>query len=182
MQRPPKARASQLEAQRAKVAPTRRANTGTSNSVPNAGTTRRANAMGTSNSVPQAAQVPSQDDQLLASRIWVPEPAPGTAVLSPPQDEDHRLLQVLESLGRSERVLEVLLSFIDQRCRLFTSEGEEQSLQCTAIHAEYCELFESILEDTLRRTGISAAEFVRLLERAVADGSEDAEALLRCVT
>ena len=138
--------------------------------------------MGTSNSVPQAAQVPSQDDQLLASRIWVPEPAPGTAVLSPPQDEDHRLLQVLESLGRSERVLEVLLSFIDQRCRLFTSEGEEQSLQCTAIHAEYCELFESILEDTLRRTGISAAEFVRLLERAVADGSEDAEALLRCVT
>ena len=136
--------------------------------------------MGTSNSVPQAAQVPSQDDQLLASRIWVPEPAPGAAVLSP--DEDHRLLQVLESLGRSERVLEVLLSFIDQRCRLFTSEGEEQSLQCTAIHAEYCELFESILEDTLLRTGISAADFVRLLERAVADGSEEAEALLRCVT
>ena len=169
---------------RAKVAPTRRANVG---DVPTLAT-RRANApssgspMGTSNSVPQAAQVPSQDDQLLASRIWVPEPAPGTAVLSPPQDEDHRLLQVLESLGRSERVLEVLLSFIDQRCRLFTSEGEEQSLQCTAIHAEYCELFESILEDTLRRTGISAAEFVRLLERAVADGSEEAEALLRCVT
>ena len=37
-------------------------------------------------------------------------------------------------------------------------------------------------EDTLRRTGISATEFVRLLEKAVADGSEDAEALLRCVT
>jgi|TARA_B110000196_G_scaffold157642_1_gene135747 hypothetical protein len=141
--------------------------------------------MGTTNSIPQAAQVASQNDQLLASTIWVPPPVPGTAVLSPPQDERaeaERLLQVLESLGRSERVLEVLLSFIDQRCRLFTSEDEEQSLQCTAIHAEYCELFESILEDTLRRTGISATEFVRLLEKAVADGSEDAEALLRCVT
>eukprot|EP00964_Phaeocystis_antarctica_P007379 scaffold3998_cov61-Phaeocystis_antarctica.AAC.11 len=133
--------------------------------------------MGTSNSIPQAAQVASQNDQLLASAIWVP-PVPGTAVLSPPQEAE-RLLQVLESLGRSERVLEVLLSFIDQRCRLFTSEGEEQSLQCTALHVEYCELFESILEDTLRRTGISAAEFVRLLEKAVADGSEDAEAILR---
>ena len=133
--------------------------------------------MGTSHSIPQAAQVASQNDQLLASAIWVP-PVPGTAVLSPPQEAE-RLLQVLESLGRSERVLEVLLSFIDQRCRLFTSEGEEQSLQCTALHVEYCELFESILEDTLRRTGISAAEFVRLLEKAVADGSEDAEAILR---
>ena len=139
--------------------------------------------MGTSNSIPQAAQVASRNDQLLASAIWVP-PVPGTAVISPPQDERaeaERLLQVLESLGRSERVLEVLLSFIDQRCRLFTSEGEEQSLQCTALHVEYCELFESILEDTLRRTGISAAEFVRLLEKAVADGSEDAEAILRCI-
>ena len=136
--------------------------------------------MGTSNSIPQAAQVASQNDQLLASAIWVP-PVTGTAVLSPPQEAE-RLLQVLESLGRSERVLEVLLSFIDQRCRLFTSEGEEQSLQCTALHVEYCELFESILEDTLRRTGISAAEFVRLLEKAVADGSEDAEAILRCVS
>ena len=133
--------------------------------------------MGTSHSIPQAAQVASQNDQLLASAIWVP-PVPGTAVFSPPQEAE-RLLQVLESLGRSERVLEVLLSFIDQRCRLFTSEGEEQSLQCTALHVEYCELFESILEDTLRRTGISAAEFVRLLEKAVADGSEDAEAILR---
>ena len=135
--------------------------------------------MGTSHSIPQAAQVASQNDQLLASAIWVP-PVTGTAVLSPPQEAE-RLLQVLESLGRSERVLEVLLSFIDQRCRLFTSEGEEQSLQCTALHVEYCELFESILEDTLRRTGISAAEFVRLLEKAVADGSEDAEAILRCI-
>ena len=133
--------------------------------------------MGTSHSIPQAAQVASQNDQLLASAIWVP-PVTGTAVLLPPQEAE-RLLQVLESLGRSERVLEVLLSFIDQRCRLFTSEGEEQSLQCTALHVEYCELFESILEDTLRRTGISAAEFVRLLEKAVADGSEDAEAILR---
>lgn len=91
-----------------------------------ADTTLNERHVGASKSVPQAAQVASQDDQLLASRIWVPEPAPGTAVLSPPRDEDHRLLQVLESLGRSERVLEVLLSFIDQRCRLFTSEGEEQ--------------------------------------------------------
>ena len=106
----------------------------------------------------------------------------GTANPSPESepDESTDLLQVLESLGRSERVLEVLLSFIDQRCRcLFTSEGEEHSLQCTALHAEYCELFESILEDALRRTGISVAEFVRLLEKAVADGSEDAEAILR---
>ena len=171
-------RALASAAKRAKVADTARQRRGASARA----RARACGPMGTSNSVPQAAQVPSQDDQLLASRIWVPEPAPGTAVLSPPQDEDHRLLQVLESLGRSERVLEVLLSFIDQRCRLFTSEGEEQSLQCTAIHAEYCDLFESILEDTLRRTGISAAEFVRLLERAVADGSEEAEALLRCVT
>ena len=82
--------------------------------------------MGTTNSIPQAAQVASQNDQLLASTIWVPPPVPGTAVLSPPQDERaeaERLLQVLESLGRSERVLEVLLGhgFLYRRLDLLGS-------------------------------------------------------------
>ena len=105
---------------------------------------------------PSAAGPLAPRDAAAVPDIWVPEPPPAAP---PPaaaaQTEVSRLLRVLENLNSSECVLDVLLGFIDERCcsssELF-ADDQEHSLECTALHAEYCQLFEGILEDVLSRS------------------------------
>lgn len=94
-----------------------------------------------------------------------------------PSADPSKLLAVLESLAHGHKVQELLHSYICRCCTLF-SEGEEEPLVCTEVHAGYRELFERCLQLVLRDAAIDELQFAQLMQLAVAGGSSEADLIL----